>query len=121
MIHRAVFEPQPVACAAPQQRSAALFLGSGHLRAGSNSPAPKVQPLPGGSFVERPGFGCREDVASEPALVEIRGPDGALGMLVVEEKDRVEPKDVAKIADRLSLLGRSGDGEAAVLVSHIVV
>lgn len=50
------------------------------------------------------------------ALVEIHGPDGARGTLVVEKKSRVEPKDVSKIADQLDVYGRSDDEEATVPV-----
>lgn len=50
------------------------------------------------------------------ALVEIHGPDGTRGILAVEEKSRVEPRDVSKIADRLDVYSRSGDGEAAIPV-----
>ncbi len=50
------------------------------------------------------------------ALVNIRAPDGTRGILVVEEKGRLEPKDVPRIADQLARYARSSDGERAAQV-----
>jgi hypothetical protein len=47
------------------------------------------------------------------ALLEVCAPDGACGTLILEMKNRVEPKDVSRIADQLTLYGRSPDGEEA--------
>lgn len=50
------------------------------------------------------------------AFIEIRAPDGARGVLVVEEKSRLEPKDVPRIADQLARYVQSYDGEWAAPV-----
>ena len=44
------------------------------------------------------------------ALLEIYAPDETRGVLIMEEKSRVEPRDVSKIADQLAHYERSYDG-----------
>lgn len=53
------------------------------------------------------------------ALLELCAPDGTCGTLLLEAKNRVEPKDVSRSADRLSFYGRLPNGEQAtpILVS----
>lgn len=51
------------------------------------------------------------------ALLDVYAPDGTQGVLLLEEKNRLEPKDVSKVADQLALCGRSyGGGEATPVV-----
>lgn len=50
------------------------------------------------------------------ALLELCAPDGTCGTLLLEEKNRVEPKDVSGIADQLSFYSRLPDGEPATLI-----
>lgn len=50
------------------------------------------------------------------ASLEVRAPDGACGTLLLEAKNRAEPKDVSRIADRLTLYGQSPNGEEATSV-----
>lgn len=60
---------------------------------------------------EQAGRGKRAD-----ALLEVRAPDGARGVLVLEAKSRVEPKDVSRIADQLRFYFRPPDAEVPTLV-----
>ena len=48
------------------------------------------------------------------ALLEIYAPDGTRGILVVEEKSRIEPKEVPKIADQLASYVRLYGGEGVM-------
>lgn len=50
------------------------------------------------------------------AIIKLRTPDGTCGVFIVEAKNRVEPRDVRGIADRLGIYGRSLDEGAAVPV-----
>jgi hypothetical protein len=50
------------------------------------------------------------------ALLELCAPDGTCGTLVLEAKNRIEPRDVPKIADRLATYGRLSDGQMAIPV-----
>lgn len=51
------------------------------------------------------------------ALLEVYAPDGTQGVLVLEEKNRLEPKDVSRVADQLASYSRSyGGGEATSVV-----
>jgi hypothetical protein len=51
------------------------------------------------------------------ALLKIHAPDGTRGVLILEQKSRVEPKDVSRIADQLVSDSRSyGGGGAAPTV-----
>jgi len=50
------------------------------------------------------------------ALLKLCAADGTCGNFILEAKNRVEPKDVSTIADRLTTYGRLGDGEGAVPV-----
>ncbi len=77
-----------------------------------------------GDLARRLPKGWRAEVEPQPvvgdrradALVSIRAPDGTRGILVVEEKGRLEPKDVPRIADQLARYVRSSDGERAAPV-----
>jgi hypothetical protein len=67
----------------------------------------------------------RTEVEFEPAgtdrafdaLVRLWASDGTSGTLILEAKNRIEPRDVSTIADRLAALVRLGDGEVPVLVA----
>ena len=67
----------------------------------------------------------RTEVEFEPAgadraldaLVRLWAPDGRCGTLILEAKNRIEPRDVSTIADRLTALVRSSDGDLPVLVA----
>ena len=50
------------------------------------------------------------------ALLKLCAPDGTCGTLILEAKNRLEPRDVSKIADQLAAYGRLSDGEVAVPV-----
>src|SRR5215207_4533214 len=50
------------------------------------------------------------------ALLRLCAPDGTCGTLILEAKNRIEPRDVSKIADQLMAYGRLSDGEVAVPV-----
>jgi len=54
------------------------------------------------------------------ALLKIYAPDGPCGTLILEAKNRLEPKDVSTIAERLTAYDRSGDGEGAVPTDGVV-
>lgn len=47
------------------------------------------------------------------ALVRVRAPDGALGAILLQVKNRVEPRDAAKMSDRLAFRGH---GKASSVV-----
>lgn len=50
-------------------------------------------------------------------LLEVYAPDGARGVLVLEEKKRLEPRDVSRVADRLASYSRLyGGGEPTPVV-----
>ena len=50
------------------------------------------------------------------AFLKLCAPDGTCGTLILEAKNRLEPRDVSKIADQLAGYGRLSDGEVAVPV-----
>jgi len=50
------------------------------------------------------------------ALLRLCAADGTSGNFILEAKNRVAPKDVSTIAERLTAYGRLGDGEGAVPV-----
>jgi hypothetical protein len=50
------------------------------------------------------------------ALLKLCAPDGTCGVLILEAKNRIEPRDASKIADQLTAYGRLSDGEVAVPV-----
>ncbi|MGH3085691.1 MAG: hypothetical protein ACRDSJ_00050 [Rubrobacteraceae bacterium] len=50
------------------------------------------------------------------ALLKVCAPDGTCGTLLLEAKNRAEPKDVSRIADQLTFYGRLPDGEVATPV-----
>ncbi len=51
------------------------------------------------------------------ALLEVYAPDGALGVLVLEEKKRLEPREVSRVADQLASYSRLyGGGEPTPVV-----
>lgn len=51
------------------------------------------------------------------AVVKLWAPDGTRGTLIIVARNRIEPKDVATIVQRLTGNGRSGDGDVPVLVA----
>jgi hypothetical protein len=50
------------------------------------------------------------------AFLKLCAPDRTCGTLILEAKNRLEPRDVSKIADQLAGYGRLSDGEVAVPV-----
>jgi hypothetical protein len=50
------------------------------------------------------------------AFLKLCAPDGTCGTLILEAKNRIEPRDVSKIADQLAAYGRLSEGEVAVPV-----
>lgn len=61
-------------------------------------------------------FESAENHRGLDALLKLCAPDGACGTFILEAKNRVEPRDVARIADHLGSYARSRGEQAAVPV-----
>ncbi|MEJ7873052.1 MAG: hypothetical protein WKF67_12410, partial [Rubrobacteraceae bacterium] len=61
-------------------------------------------------------FESAENHRGLDVLLKLCAPDGACGTFILEAKNRVEPRDVARIADQLGSYVRSRDEQAVVPV-----